>query len=227
MGPATVNPEIVGDNLAELIAWHAERARGPMLEIGSGSGRGSTLAFVRGMARAARPQPLHCIEIDHGRAEDVRALYRGIDNVTVHWACSVSPADYPLWDEVQAWMDAHPSPLDAHGKAAVLTWLLSDLDYLRTSGVRINAIAGIKRGLALEHFDVVLIDGCEFTGGAELAQVIGARVIFLDDVATFKCHGARAQLLADPRYSLAGQDLARRHGWSCFVRVPHVALEET
>jgi hypothetical protein len=85
---------------------------------------------------------------------------------------------------------------------------------------RVNAIAGIKRGLGLDTFDVVLIDGCEFTGRAELAQVIGARVIFLDDVTTYKCHAARAQLLADPRYALAGEDLARRNGWSCFVRVP-------
>ena len=73
----------------------------------------------------------------------------------------------------------------------------------------------------LKVFDMVLIDGSEFTGEVELGKVIGARLILLDDTNTFKCFRARQRLLADPDYEVIADDQTLRNGFAAFRRRAH------
>ena len=79
-----------------------------------------------------------------------------------------------------------------------------------------------KEGLA--YFDLVLIDGSEFTGEEELRLVYGSRWITLDDVRTYKNWQNREILKADPAYRLWAENLSLRHGFSIFRLRTHWLL---
>lgn len=49
-----------------------------------------------------------------------------------------------------------------------------------------KGIQKIKRENEIDFFDVVLIDGSEFTGFVELSEVYGAKWLLVDDINTFK-----------------------------------------
>jgi len=108
----------------------------------------------------------------------------------------VALSDFPSVDEVaSAWRAGDP-PLRTQ-----LRWLRQDIDYITEHDVPQSAIDSIKEEFAIDSFDVVLIDGSEFTGTAELAQVYGARFLLLDDIRTFKNRANYERLSDDPGYA--------------------------
>lgn len=68
-------------------------------------------------------------------------------------------------------------------------------------------------------FDLVLIDGSEFTGTAEMNDIYGAKIICLDDINAYKCYEARQRLLNDSAYELLAENRLLRNGFSIFYRV--------
>jgi hypothetical protein len=64
-----------------------------------------------------------------------------------------------------------------------------DLRNVLEIGSSAGAIERIKAEHGIERFDMVLIDGSEFTGEVELGKVLGAKLILLDGTNTFKCSG--------------------------------------
>ena len=77
----------------------------------------------------------------------------------------------------------------------------------------------IKKENKIDYFDIVLLDGCEFTGEAELKKIYGARYIFLDDIMAFKNWHNYRSLLNDKNYVLVDEDKGLRHGWALFKKV--------
>lgn len=63
---------------------------------------------------------------------------------------------------------------------------------------------------------MVLIDGSEFTGFAELQLIDGANFILLDDICTFKNWKSFRQLRSDSRYQLMVYQPALRNGFAVF-----------
>jgi hypothetical protein len=79
-----------------------------------------------------------------------------------------------------------------------------------------NGIELIKSERNIEHFDMVLIDGSEFTGKAELELTYGAKFILLDDIRAFKNYENYEKLLNDPSYELIEEQLFLRNGYAIF-----------
>ena len=77
----------------------------------------------------------------------------------------------------------------------------------------------IKQENNIELFDLVLIDGSEFTGNAELDEVYGAKFICLDDINTFKNYKNHHELLSDLNYELVVENSSVRNGFSIFRRI--------
>ena len=66
---------------------------------------------------------------------------------------------------------------------------------------------------------MVLIDGSEFTGKAEMNQVYGARWILLDDICVFKNFENYNRLKNDANYTLYRENLHVRNGYAIFKRL--------
>lgn len=213
-----IPPEIKNDAFYELIKrLSANEPLTHVLEIGSSAGGGSTEAFVNGLSRNPTKPSLYCIEVSRARFDILAQTYAKHSFVRCYNLSTLSVAEFPAENEVIAWYNAHPkSHLARWPIETVLTWLRQDIDYVRSAGVESGAIARIKKDNAVDRFDMVLIDGSEFTGSREYEQVRGARIVLLDDTETFKCHDVREQLLVDPAYEVIVNDPFVRNGYAAF-----------
>ena len=212
-----IKPEISNDEFSRVIAEVA--AKGDVrtaIEIGSSNGAGSTRALVEGLS--GKPDALLvCLELSKPRFEELRNRYSHLDWVHCLNEPSVPVKEYPTQEEVSTFVAAHASETRYENPLSeILRWRRQDVDYVEKHYAGRNGIRKAYEVAGVETFDLVLIDGSEFTGSAEWRALDGARYVLLDDVVTFKNNANRAQLLADERYELIDEDLTCRNGYSVF-----------
>ncbi len=206
--------EIVNDAFAREIERIArEEARGPILEIGSSHGQGSTACFVRGLENNPHRPVIHCLEASRERFAKLSARYAGHPQVFCHNYASVPVSKTLSVSEVVRRYIAGqiPWPLDT-----LLRWRDEGIDYIEEQAIPQNGIERIRQEHGIKTFDVVLIDGSEFTGEAEFELVEGARIILLDDIMTLKNARNYERLRRDPRYQMIARDETLRNGFAVF-----------
>jgi hypothetical protein len=190
-----------------------------VLEIGSSSGEGSTVAFYRGMRLNLSHPKLYCLEVSRTRFAELKHRYASADFIKCYNMSAVASSRVATEQEIELFYNAHATALNQYDLPTIFGWRTEGLQYLKEFPELDRAgIAEIKKSEGIGQFDIVLIDGSEFTGSAELEDVYGAKIICLDDVNAFKCYDARQRLLADPEYELLDENLALRNGYSIFCR---------
>ena len=212
-----IAPEIKNDALYRALQRLAgKRGVESILEIGSSSGEGSTEAFVSAIRSLRRKPKLFCLEISQPRFEKLAAAYRDDEFVECYRSSSVPLESFPSEEEVAAFHRSGVSHLNQYPLETVLGWLKADKDYLASAGVPADGIARIRSEHGIGRFDVVLIDGSEFTAAAELELVYGARWIALDDIMTYKNFASYRRLAADAQYELVEENKYLRNGYAIF-----------
>ncbi len=193
-----------------------------ILEIGSSSGAGSTEAFVKGIRNNPSQPTLFCMEVSKARFSELKKTYEKEDFVKCYNISSVSLKYFPSEQEIISFYNSTPTNLNFYPLEQVLGWLQQDLEYVRSSGVNINGIQNIKQENNIDFFDLVLIDGSEFTGNSELEEVYGAKYILLDDINAFKNYNNHHKLLKDENYILIAENHSLRNGYSIFKKVNNI-----
>ena len=215
----TIPPEIVNDEFYEVIRSLAGTAAvHTMLEIGSSNGAGSTRAFVDGLHKNPNQPLLFCLEVSRPRFEELAARYAADSQVKCYNLTSVPLDRFPTEAEVVSFYRERKSHLNRVPLREVLRWLKQDLRYIGRQGASQNGIEVIKNENGVDAFGMVLIDGSEFSGRAELDEVYGADYILLDDIGTFKNFGNYERLVADPTYRLRASNPTLRNGYAVFER---------
>ncbi|WP_414623496.1 glycosyltransferase [Calothrix sp. CCY 0018] len=215
-----IPPEIKNDSFYYAIQQIVSKENiKNVLEIGSSSGGGSTEAFVTGLRENAHSPKLFCMEVSKTRFAELAKRYNNDDFVKCYNVSSISLEAFPNKKEVIDFYNNTQSNLKLYPLEQVLGWLEQDIEYIINSGVTNDGIKKIKRENNIELFDLVLIDGSEFTGIAELDQVYGAKFICLDDINTFKNYKNHRELLSDINYELVVQNSSVRNGFSIFRRI--------
>jgi len=190
-----------------------------VLEIGSSSGGGSTEAFVTGLRENSNHPKLFCMEVSKTRFAELEKRYEKDDFVKCYNVSSISLEKFPKKSEVIDFYHNTRNNLRLYPLEQVLGWLEQDKEYVKNSAVASDGIQIIKQENNIELFDLVLIDGSEFTGNAELDEVYGAKYILLDDITTFKNYHSHYKLLADNNYILIAENKNIRNGYSIFKKV--------
>jgi len=223
------NEEIIPPEVTDDAFYHAlvKCAIRPdiktILEIGSSSGEGSTEAFVKAIRR--RPDrekvKLYCMEISQARFLKLVAHYQNDSFVKPYRLSSIRINQFPSRDDVINFYGKFRTNLHAENTPLelVLSWYEQDLAYIRKSGLDACGIEVIKKEQGIEFFDMVLIDGSEFTGSAEFSLLLGATIIALDDINSIKSYFPYKFLCNNPRYKLVAQDIRLRNGFAIFERV--------
>lgn len=215
-----IPPEIINDpfynTIVELASQDGVKT---ILEIGSSSGEGSTKAFVTGITRNPNKPSLFCLEVSKPRFRKLKNYFKSKPFVFCYNKSSVSLNHFPSMKEVEEFMESIPSPLNQYGKETVKSWLKADVDYILAYNKNENGIEFIKTTHLIENFDIVLIDGSEFTGAAELNFVYGSKYILLDDINTFKNYRNFQILSTDPNYELIEKNHTLRNGYAVFKKV--------
>ncbi|MEH2100139.1 MAG: class I SAM-dependent methyltransferase [Nostoc sp.] len=189
-----------------------------VLEIGSSSGEGSSKAFVTGLRENRNKPILFCMEVSKTRFTELQNKYKNEDFVKCYNVSSISVRKFPDEKEIIDFYNSHDTNLNLYPLERVLGWLRQDIEYVNNSGVSDNGIQKIKHENKIDCFDLVLIDGSEFTGEAELDEVYGANFICLDDITTFKNYKNFNRLLSDSDYILIISNQNIRNGYAIFQR---------
>lgn len=190
-----------------------------VLEIGSSSGGGSTEAFVNGLRKNPDNPKLFCMEVSQTRFAELKKRYSSFDFVKCYNVSSICLEKFPQASEVIDFYHNTDNNLRLYPLEQVLGWLEQDIEYVINSGVAGDGIQKIKQENNIDVFDLVLIDGSEFTGNVELEEVYGAKYILLDDITTFKNYRSHQKLLADNNYTLIAENKNLRNGYSIFKKV--------
>lgn len=217
-----IAPEIIGDEFHAVLKEFASlKTIKTILEIGSSSGGGSTSAFVEAIrARGDRDEvSLFCMEVSTPRYEKLRDAYAKDSFVHCFNKSAVPLNKFPSKDQVIHFYNSTKTNLNHYPLETVLQWLVQDIEYVKSSGQDADGIEFIKQTKNLRDFDLVLIDGSEFTGEPELWAVKNARFIALDDVNSFKCYNAYHSLLHGVGYKLARHNFQIRNGYAVFERL--------
>lgn len=214
-----LSPEIKDDEFYAAIEQIARADIKTVLEIGSSSGQGSTEAFVNGLRKNPNQPTLFCIEVSTPRFKELQKQYTDEPFVKCYNVSSVALEQFSDAEKVISFYKDTPSTLNNFPLEKVLDWLRRDIEVIKSSGVPSNGIKQIKQENRIDYFDVVLIDGSEFTGIAEFAEVYGAKIILLDDIKAFKNYENHQQLLTDKNYALVTQNTLLRNGYSIFKRI--------
>jgi hypothetical protein len=215
-----IPPEVNNDDLYAMIrTLAAEAPVTTMLEIGSSSGTGSTRAFVEGMLQNPHSPSLFCLEVSSRRHAELARRYAHLPSVHTYNLPSVLADDFPSEEVVTEYFQLHGQVYGVR-LPELIRWLRQDIAYTKRLRVEQGGIQVIKDQNRIDTFGIVLIDGSEFTGNAELQQVIGADYLILDDTRTFK-NAANRRLLADsPEYELIAESGTTRNGFAAFRRRP-------
>lgn len=214
-----ISPEIKNDIFYQKIYDLAKNEHlKTILEIGSSSGDGSTEAFVLGILQNPYKPTLYCMEISKPRFAALHQRYNLVPCVKCYNVSSVPVSSFPSEQEILHFLITTPTNLSSHGPNTVLRWLRQDIQYVQESRVPQNGIEIIKRENCIEYFDMVLIDGSEFTGIAEFKLIYGAKFILLDDISGFKNYSNYVNLLKDPHYELIEENKTLRNGYAIFKR---------
>ncbi len=218
-----ISPEIKNDEFYTAIQRIArEEDIKTVLEIGSSSGEGSTEAFVTGLRENPNKPMLFCMEVSITRFTELKKRYENEPFVKSYNVSSVPVGSFPDEKQVVDFYNHTQNNLKIYPIETVIGWLRQDVEYIRQSGVFENGIQKIKQENNIDFFDLVLIDGSEFTGSAELDEVYGSKFICLDDITTFKNYNNHQKLLADPNYVLIEQNNAIRNGYSIFHKLERI-----
>jgi hypothetical protein len=213
--------EIINDEFHFALKQYASRPDlKTFLEIGSSNGEGSTDAFVSGIKqrRDISEVRLFCMEVSRIRFKALAMHYSEQDFVRCYNISSIASKEMPTNDEVINFYESIQTKLNNYPIETVLDWLIQDTEYIKNSGTDVNGIRFIKHTNRIQNFDMVLIDGSEFTGERELHEIFGSRVIALDDVNTFKCWNAYQTLLHTTHYQLKQHNFLIRNGYAIFEK---------
>jgi hypothetical protein len=158
------------------------------------------------------------MEVSSARWRKLADTYRNERFVCPYNISSVAVSDFPTPEEVAHFYRSTQTNLNQFPLETVLGWLKQDIDYVKDTGNDGQGVLQIKKIHGIRAFDLVLIDGSEFTGERELFAVMGARYIALDDVNAHKCFNCYNILQAHVGYSMIAQDLTLRNGFAVFGR---------
>lgn len=215
----TIVAEIKNDSFYQAIQNLAETENiSTILEIGSSCGDGSTEAFVSGILKNPARPTLFCMELSQPRFKLLKKRYKNVPSVRCYNVSSVDLNSFPTEEEVSLFYQSVPTNLNHQPLETVLGWLKQDIAYIKKSNAPQKGIALIKKENQIENFDMVLIDGSEFTGVAEFKLIYGAKWILLDDIQAFKNHANYHQLLQDTTYELVEHNTTLRNGYAIFKK---------
>ncbi|MBE9069806.1 glycosyltransferase [Leptolyngbya cf. ectocarpi LEGE 11479] len=217
-----IPPEIAEDAFyTHLVQLCQESSVKTILEIGSSAGQGSTKAFVSGIQSSMdfEYKKLFCIEVSRVRFEALKQFYKDASFVKCYNCSSVPIHNFPTRSDLACFYNSYETGLNAYSLDEVFRWLEQDITYVEEQAVPNEGIRSIKIENNISFFDLVLIDGSEFTGEAELDEVYGAKYICLDDINTFKNYENHNRLCEDENYDLVVEERKVRNGFSIFQRI--------
>jgi hypothetical protein len=213
--PPHLKPE---DNLYKtLVSLASQPNVRTLLDIGASSGEGTTAALVEGCSYKLSYQ-IFAMEFGKERFEKLKENYKDYKMVHPINGSSIKLKEFPSEENIREFHAKNKTVLNDFPVETILDWRMVDLNYIKDNTVEEDMIRKIKKQNKIENFDLVIIDGSEFTGEKELEIVWGSSIICLDDVNGYKNFNSYHRLKASEDYEILMDNLNERHGYAIFYK---------
>jgi glycosyltransferase involved in cell wall biosynthesis len=186
-----------------------------VIEIGSSTGTGSTRILVEAL-KSRSDVALYCLEAQPEKYAELQARYAGLPWVHCLPYFAKDPIQFPSREQIWEFYRHADTVLRRYSFDEVFSWLESELKLYAQRPHQVSGVAWLRQQYGIEHFDLAVLDGSEFTGDQDLDLVYGARVLILDDVTSYKNHANYRRLMQDPAYVLIQENLKWQHGTAVF-----------
>lgn len=185
METANGSGQIHDDEFATDIRRYAADPRfETYLEIGTWNGLGSTRAFADGFSARTKKYVFYSLECNADKCADAQKLYERDANMHV--------LNEVLWNEEPA--DFYEVFPQCRTNPTARRWHEIDMINMKACPLFLERPGGVP-----EIFDVVLLDGGEFTTYHEFQALKDrCRILMLDDVNSDKCRLIRDELCSNP-----------------------------
>lgn len=189
---------------------------GTVLDIGAGSGEGSTRAVMDATAHLPGLR-LFCVEPDLEKFQSLTARYGGKAELVN--AASVPPDRYASAREVELFYEHIPSTLNSLPLEQFQHAREQEIAYFRQYGLPVDGISRIKRKHGIERFGLVILDGSFFCGEADLQEVYGAKYLVLNYLKSIKNYGNFQRLMEGGQYRLIAANPTYGCGYAVLQRI--------
>jgi hypothetical protein len=185
-----------------------------IIEIGSGSGNGSTQCFIKALSKISNNNDihLHCFEPVYEWFTHLVANTSSFDWITCYNKSAICFDDLLVKNyDLDFWESEFNNVKYIESEKEVRRqWYNKDLPYFQKENF--SELPNIEA-------DAILIDGCEFSGYSEYIKMHPSiKWIFLDDCfAAFKTRQIYTELKNNKSVELIGHGL-ERNGWAIFKR---------
>ena len=207
--PAEIKNDELYDRIVATILMFSSEIK-TVLEVGASSGDGSTEAIVSGMS-VLQDKVLYTIEASPARFASLSERYKHLDWVKPLNGSSVRIDEYMSKGSLELFHKLTPSQLNEYSVETVLSWYKDELTSIEEWGIPMGVMEGIKP-------DMAILDGSAFTGYAEYLNVIGAKIIILDDIFDIKHYHSHQALRKNDYYECLFCNLTLRNGYSIWVK---------
>lgn len=183
--------QICGDDFSKDISAYASNPQfKTFLEIGTWNGLGSTKAFADGFNTRNDDYVFYSLECNKDKSSDAAKLYS--NNKKMHILNEV------IWNEEPS--DFYKIFPQALADAQLKHWNTVDLVNMKQCKLFLN------RPTLPEVFDIILLDGGEFTTYYEFQLLKNrCKILMLDDTNSDKCKKIVEELRSDPSWKITKQ----------------------
>lgn len=183
-----------------------------IIEIGSGSGNGSTQCFIEALKHNGDDVKLHCFEPHPVWYLDLIENTKNYSWIKCYNESAINYDDLLVKDYYNDfWISEFNEDKNLSVYELKKSWYDADLSFFKKDQ---NSI------LPSLDCDAVLIDGCEFSGYSEFKKLNSSiKWIFLDDCfGAFKCKQIYFELKNSKDWQLYAEG-TERNGWAIFQKV--------
>lgn len=211
-------PEIYNDELFYVIKDCVRDFKPKIiLEIGSWDGTGSTQAFIQSIQENKIEASLYCLEAQKDRYNKLVENTKHLSFVKCYYRLSGTIKDLRSEKEISDFMDRYPYLIISQNtKEKVIGWRKQEDVW--PVGVPDDGIKVIKEENSIDKFDMVLLDGSEFTGVADFRMVRNSDVFIMDDINAMKNFENYLELNSDSNFELLKENWKYRNGYAIFWR---------
>jgi hypothetical protein len=175
-------------------------------------------AMVEQLGQNPGNPQIHCLESSMERHESLVRQFADWPQVRCYYASSITLSGFPTEEMVADFYQHQPDKLKDYPLEVVLQWLRGDIAEMATGSIEAEGIRQVRQATGGVPFDLVVIDGREFTGLAELQQVQGAKIVLLGCTRTFKNQRSMQLLAQDENYELLFTEPEVGNGYAGFVQ---------
>lgn len=204
--------------LAQFIATLAEQADLKQVLVIGTSDRQRLDLLIEHLGKNPNQPQLHCLESSRIEYASLKPRHEAKGLIHCYLASSVPLNSFPNETDVIRFYLQTPGKLQNYPLAEILRWLRNNIAEMEAGDMDDHPIQGILASSNSAHFDMVIIDGREFTGIAELQSIYGANIILLGCTQTFKNQRNLQLLMQDPNYKMVFSAPTLGNGFAGFVK---------